>query len=719
MMNHRKPRRDVAGCALFLVTFALCILAGCGKRSEPSNGSSGFLPVTHNPARHDAAPGRCVACHAATVAEWRTSHHALANRPIDPARDGAFFHHPVASSETTPYRSEVIDGRLVIVDSTIPGGSKYRVAPVQGVIGVDPLLQYLIPAEGGRWQAHALAYDPANAEWFDVFADETRQPGEWGHWTGQGMNWNANCAACHMTEFSKNYDVTTNSYDSTWTAHGIGCLQCHGNSIAHADAAEAGNLVSANLGQASPTAFMENCASCHSRREELTPHQFTPGDRFHQHFRLALPDARGAYFPDGQSREENFVYGSFMLSKMGHAGVTCLDCHNPHSGDTILPTHNNALCMRCHGTGLLEAPTIESTEHSHHAPDSTGNRCIECHMPERIYMQRDPRRDHGFTIPDPYLTLELGVPNACNQCHTDQSVQWAADHVASWYSSDTRETRRKHARLMANAHETRTPNLAQDLIAVAREAANPYWKATYLRLLNELPPSSEVSRLAKEALEDEHPSVRAAATQLLAREAGTLPIVRRALTDPVREVRVQATQELYSLERLPEKNAEEWEAYLHANADRPQARMRLAEMALQAGDIAKAEKHLRQAIAFDQLNGQLYFDAAILLSRASRADRAFAILHSAPEAVGQSGLLAYADGLLSAERGNYGRAIEQLEIAVARDPRQTRWWYNLALAYAENHNIRKAKNTVERGLLHAPNDPDLLYLERYFQATGP
>jgi hypothetical protein len=36
-------------------------------------------------------------------------------------------------------------------------------------------------------------------------------------------------------------------------------------------------------------------------------------------------------------------------------------------------------------------------------------------------MQVDWRADHGFHSPDPLMTQELGIPNACSKCHTDES----------------------------------------------------------------------------------------------------------------------------------------------------------------------------------------------------------------------------------------------------------------------------------------------------------
>src|SRR6185503_5673395 len=95
-------------------------------------------------------------------------------------------------------------------------------------LGVDPLRQFLIPTAGGRFQVSELAYDPARSNWFDVYGEEDRQPGEWGHWTGRGMTWNVMCAACHNTRVRKNYQESTDSYATTFAEMSVGCEACHG-----------------------------------------------------------------------------------------------------------------------------------------------------------------------------------------------------------------------------------------------------------------------------------------------------------------------------------------------------------------------------------------------------------------------------------------------------------------------------------------------------------
>ena len=71
--------------------------------------------------------------------------------------------------------------------------------------------------------------------------------------------------------------------------------------------------------------------------------------------------------------------------------------------------------------------------HHHHLPGSAGAQCVNCHMPMKNYMVVDARRDHSIRVPRPDLSVSLGTPNACTQCHADRPGQWAAETVAGWY----------------------------------------------------------------------------------------------------------------------------------------------------------------------------------------------------------------------------------------------------------------------------------------------
>ncbi len=695
--------------SLLLVTLGLvassALWFGCGPRPpEPGAQTARAMAATYAPERAAAiSPEHCRACHAEEVAAWERSQHAVANRPLDEAIDRPRFDDPVA--ELASAFKPAADKEL-----KIRGLGEGEPGPAQGVIGVEPLIQYLVAVGNGRWQAHELAYDPAAQEWFnvfgnDVFGDDHRALGDWGHWTGQGMNWNSNCAACHMTGYRKNYDAATDQYASTWVVHGISCVQCHRESVAHREAAEVGRYVPADARPNTPQLAMENCASCHSRRAGLTPDQFAAGDRFHDHYRLTLPDAPGIYFPDGQNRGENFTFGSLMLSRMGHAGVTCADCHEPHGHELILPATNNALCQRCHSTGEREAPIIDPVAHSHHPAHSTGNRCVECHMPHRTYMGRDPRRDHGFTSPDPELSHELGTPDACANCHADQSGSWVIEHANRWFASEEREERRARARMLARAEDPTRPFPTDELQAAADRTDLEHWKAAYLRLLARAPDASSLLPWAEERAQDAAgPVVRAAAIHLLDEAGASVASLEWALEDESRLVRLEAIEGVR--ERggpLPPRAEEDYGRYLEANADRPEGALQMAERALEEGRSAEGRAHLYRAVSFDRNNGALHFQAALLLARVGAIDDALELLRRAPERARDSGEVDYAAGLLWAEKGNLARSVEHLSRAVERGPQNPRWWYNLALAQTKLANWPAALEAIEAALALQPD----------------
>ena len=48
--------------------------------------------------------------------------------------------------------------------------------------------------------------------------------------------------------------------------------------------------------------------------------------------------------------DEVYNYGSFKQSKMFAAGVTCSDCHDPHSAK--LKLEGDKVCLQCHAGSL-------------------------------------------------------------------------------------------------------------------------------------------------------------------------------------------------------------------------------------------------------------------------------------------------------------------------------------------------------------------------------
>src|SRR5262245_52176814 len=234
------------------------------------------------------------------------------------------------------------------------------------------------------------------------------------HWTGAALRWNTQCAECHSTDLRKGFDATRGSYDTRFAELDVACEACHGPGARHTAWAEAGGgaggdpalevrfdaparwlfAASRPIAQRerplASHAELETCAPCHARRSTLREGR-RPGEALLDTHRPSLLED-GLYEADGQMRDEVYTWGSFLQSRMYAAGVTCSDCHDPHS--LARRTEGNTLCAGCHRPEVFDAPV-----HHHHAAGSAGAACVACHLPARTYMQIDVRHDHSFRVP--------------------------------------------------------------------------------------------------------------------------------------------------------------------------------------------------------------------------------------------------------------------------------------------------------------------------------
>jgi len=685
------PRHWVHATLIALIAPAFFL--GCSEsdsdayQATPSNKekSTEVFPYSHDSDRlaqitHEA----CVECHAEEVEQWKTSHHAKANRPTSMQLDARAFT-PVRQIEESGVTYEMaLNGTEFELRVLNPDGPDLTYKLV-GVIGETPIRQYLAVLPGNKFQTISATYDVLNDTWIDVFTGENRVPGEWGHWTGQGMNWNANCAYCHTTEFDKKFDFESNSYHTTWVQQGISCIECHIGVDEHLEAARKGDYTT-GLSQLSREQTESNCFTCHSRRDQLTADAFEVGDDFHDHFDVSLPDQPEIYYADGQILDEVYVHASFKMSRMAHAGVSCTDCHNPHTLEHVLPFENNMLCMRCHEAGgTMNAPIIKPVEHSFHKEGSTGNLCVECHMPQTTYMQVDPRADHGFHSPDPLMTKELGIPNACSKCHKDQDLDWAVEHAENWYGERLEKSRqRARARAISAAYEYR-PEAMEALIKLSADEEIDAWQATYIGLLANYVPNEQVVAHLKSLADHESPLVRSRVVRGLGRLPELDSIIIDKLSDTKRNVRINAARAMASRNQaIPdEQAAEEWDSYLKFNADRPQSLLMQASRAAVDNRPADVQKFIARALLMDSKNPEMYHQGAILLSTAGLNDAATRYLNTGWEMAPQNARFPYSLGLLAAETGDLNKAVGYLEETVAMEPEFYRAWYNLALAYQQ------------------------------------
>jgi predicted CXXCH cytochrome family protein len=120
------------------------------------------------------------------------------------------------------------------------------------------------------------------------------------------------------------------------------------------------------------------------------------------------------------------THTSSLSSAAGSITPTGSDCHDPHSGK--LKASGDGVCLQCHSSDKYAGAA-----HNHHDAVKPPVACASCHMPTHTYTVVDRRHDHSVCIPRPDLSVKLGTPNACNDCHTDKSAEWAASVIESWY----------------------------------------------------------------------------------------------------------------------------------------------------------------------------------------------------------------------------------------------------------------------------------------------
>jgi predicted CXXCH cytochrome family protein len=627
-----------------------------------------------------------------------------------------------------------------------------RAYEVKYAFGVEPLQQYLVDIGDGHLQAMPFAFDTRPKErgggrWFHLHEGERIEAGDELHWSAPAYNWNKNCADCHSTDVRKNYEATADRYDTRYAEISVGCEACHGPGSRHVEQAEHrtfaadkgwsrrfGNprdrewqfvegkpiarLVYANADAATVAARedgldIEACAPCHARRSDLGG----ASSAFHDRYRVELLE-ESEYFADGQIRDEVFEYGSFVQSKMHAAGVVCGDCHEPHSG--ALRAAGNGLCIRCHSGNTYDTP-----RHHFHRPDTPGSECVQCHMPSRIYMGVDERRDHRLGLPRPDLSLEIGVPNACTAaCHRRvprpagdrRNVdEWAKDSIEERFGKERPKT---FARAL---HAARTLRLggASQLLDVAGDSSFPaIARATALLELRAYPESIGAS-LATFA-RDPSPLVRRALAQV-AQDAQDpsleSALARPLLSDNVRSVRLDAIRALLEHrteawseadQKAFDRDRDELRMSLESNDDRPEALLDLArvELATSSGSATgKAEALLRRAIALDPTFAGSYLALADFLRAAGQDEAAAHVLESGIRDAGDRAPLEHALGLAHVRLGDKRGALEHLRRAHDFAPRSIR--FGLVYAVALHDGGEPAKAIALLSDLHDRFDGDV------------
>jgi predicted CXXCH cytochrome family protein len=687
----------------------------------------------------------CADCHQTEAALWKQSQHRHAMQHANAAtvlgdfEDASFDYHGVQS------RFFKRDGKF-FVETDGPDG-KPASFEVKYTFGIEPLQQYLIEFPDGRIQALSIAWDSRTRDqggqrWFHLYPSEDIKHDDVLHWTKLNQNWNFMCAECHSTGVQKNYDASSDRFHTTWSEINVGCEACHGKGSRHVGWAQSqrswwpfgkdgdplkGLAVFLNERDgvtwqpdpktgnpqrgATPAAIrreVETCGLCHARRAQFFE-DWIPGPPLSD-THLVTTLARGLYHADGQMLDEVYNYGPFKQSKMFAAGVTCSDCHEPHAAK--LRVSGDSVCLQCHA-----ADKYEAGNHSHHDNMVPKVQCASCHMPVHTYMVIDKRHDHSLRIPRPDLSVKLGTPNACNDCHADKSAQWAADAVERWHGPI-----RKGFQNYAEAFHASWTDRADAVALLATVAASPATPAiaragALIELHGRVTPAT--IDVARRGLRDPDPMVRIGALDMLDDLPGDRiwPIVSPLLTDSSRGVRIRAASVLASVptanqpapdQAAFERAAAEFIAAQRLNADRPEARSTLGNFYTRRGLTSDAETEYRAALRLSPQYTPAAINLADLLRQLGRDGDGESVLRMAIKSSDQDAGLHHALGLTLTREKRPDDALAEFHTATALEPERSRYAYVYAVALHSTGHVDEAMNVLKENLARHSDDRDTL-----------
>lgn len=694
---------------------------------------------------------QCAGCHQQAMEEWQGSHHDWAMKVVSAETVLGDFNDAVFSHQGVTSTFSIKDGGYYV--HTQGADAVYQDFKIDYTFGVEPLQQYLIKFDDGRMQALTTAWDSRPKEqggqrWYQLMPNDMGRPGESLHWTGAYYNWNSRCAECHSTGLEKNYDMPSDTYTTAWSEANVACESCHGPGSAHVDWAKLVNVKGKGKDQvkdqaknnglqvqyseqvnwviaegtsiANPlgdphqgaTTEIESCAGCHSRRGKISPNPMNnyPADKsFLDHYQLQTLD-EGLYHADGQIQDEVYVYGSFLQSKMHQRGVTCTNCHNPHSLE--LKAEGNALCAGCHATETYDTPK----HHRHEQANSTGAQCVNCHMPETLYMGVDGRRDHSMRVPRPDITEKIGAPNACNMCHTDQSTGWSVSAIESWLGKKSLKPEvAAQAIYAARTHQVDANSLLIDLAGNGK--INDMARATALGLLENYPNMSSYSA-ARQQLDSAQPLLRMGALSALA----FLPLQQRwqdispLLNDPIAAVRLEATRLLMGIAGLDQdqqqvlnQHIERYIEALMVSADMPNGQLSLAAVYLAQGAYQKAEQAYKYALRLDAQSVPARLNLADLYRTQGQERQALDQLLQAQQVNPSNATVLFSLGLAQIRGGNSALALVSLEKASRLAPETVRYSYAYGIALNSQGRAREAVQVMTQALQRDNQNRDLLF----------
>ena len=425
----------------------------------------------------------CRSCHPGEHASWHQTYHRTMTQVPTPETVLAPFNDIHLKSRGREFHLSR-EGDQFWVTMPAPDEEHLKQANGEDPLAGDPLMtrRRIVMMTGSHhfqvyWVRIARGNDMSQLPWVWDIKEKEWLPAEdvFVRPPDQGRRlqiWNDNCVACHALN---GRDRKEGELFTEVTEFGISCEACHGPGHDHVEhyrnpltrylsysgKSKATQII--NPAKCSAKISSQICGSCHSagRKKYLLDekgdqsnqgHQYRPGDDLEETLHLfrfgdqeaeSLNEtvAKSAFWQDGTLRVGGREYLGMIDSPCyanasGKRRMGCLSCHSMHQSDPndqlTARMDGNHACLQCHQQFQNKIP-----EHTHHAADSSGSKCYNCHMPHTSYALLKAIRSHRVEVPSVSVSAAVDKPNGCNQCHLDKSLQWTADYLKQWYQIET------------------------------------------------------------------------------------------------------------------------------------------------------------------------------------------------------------------------------------------------------------------------------------------
>jgi hypothetical protein len=489
-----------------------------------------------------ASSAACAACHPSQFESWHSSYHRTMTQVASAASVLGDFDDVELRTRGERVRlsrrgdEHWAELRIPDPQSGEPG-KRHVERRIELVTGSHHMQVYWYATGAKRALAQLpFAYLIFERRWVPVDATFLAPPGGRALHIAEG-SWNTTCQKCHATRGQARMDAQMR-FDTHVAEFGIACEACHGPAAEHvrrnesplrrygyhwSDTEDPTSLVPTRLDAVRSS---QVCGQCHSvyrvpdaelSRWNALGFRYRPGDDLgaarrvvrladHQLVRVLRRDdpeyIEQHFWTDGMVRVSGREYNGLIESPCYTHGdaargvLACTSCHRMHrepddprtvetwANDQLgAGMEGNAACVGCHAS--YEGRGLEA--HTHHAAESAGSGCYNCHMPYTSYGLLKAIRSHQISSPSVASTLETGRPNACNQCHLDETLKWSSEWLKTWYGSTTPRLSELDERVSMSIRMTLSGDAGQRALMAwsmgwpdARRASGSDWMAPYL-----------------------------------------------------------------------------------------------------------------------------------------------------------------------------------------------------------------------------------------------